>query len=264
MMGRITLRSILVSVLLVFCLQAQAEITSLSSAINKAGRQRMLSQRILKTYSMIGLDVNPLTAQEQRTKAIELFDTQLTELESYAPNKQVKAGLTMVRKLWGPYKQAVTGAVNRDNALKLFQQSGELLGACHQVVLLLQDLSTTNAGYLVNISGRQRMLSQRLSMLYMYRSWGFKNAEIRGQSLQLKNEFNSALSELTEASENTPELTSQLKKAATEWRLFQHGLDNVEKKPIPYIVNLAGDKLLNTMNDITALYADLEVVQAKN
>jgi len=261
---RIFSRLILLSVLLLFCIPAQAEITSLNSAINKAGRQRMLSQRILKTYSMIGLDVNPLTARDQMEKAINLFESQLVELEAYAPNEQVKKGLVRVRKLWGPYRQAVSGTVNRDEALELFRVSGELLGACHQVVLQLQDLSTTNAGYLVNISGRQRMLSQRLSMLYMYHTWGFKNAEIRSLSLQLKNEFNGALTELTAAGENTPELKKQLKKAATEWRLFKHGLDDAEEKPIPYIVNLAGDKLLNTMNDITALYTNLNVVQAQN
>ena len=32
-------------------------IKTYASAINKAGRQRMLSQRIVKAYAMIGLDI---------------------------------------------------------------------------------------------------------------------------------------------------------------------------------------------------------------
>ncbi len=78
-MSQKSLRFFLVGVLSIFCLQAQAEITSLSSAINKSGRQRMLSQRILKTYSMIGIDVNAMTAQQQLNDAVKLFDTQLAE-----------------------------------------------------------------------------------------------------------------------------------------------------------------------------------------
>jgi len=256
-MSQKSLRFFLVGVLSIFCLQAQAEITSLSSAINKSGRQRMLSQRILKTYSMIGINVNAMTAQQQLKDAVKLFDAQLVELIAYAPNKAVKKGLDKVTRLWGPYKAAVNQQVDRDKALDLLNTSGELLSACHKVVLMLTDLSTTNAGHLVNISGRQRMLSQRMSMLYMYQSWGFNNSLISSQMSQDKNEFKGALAELTEAKENTDTLQKQLRKAKSEWKLFKHGLDGIEKNPIPFIVNLAGDKLLKRMNDITGLYTNL-------
>ena len=75
----------LVSLLLffIFALPVQAEITSISSAINKAGRQRMLSQRMVKSYSMIGIDVQREAAQEQLTKAIDLFELQLHELNTH-------------------------------------------------------------------------------------------------------------------------------------------------------------------------------------
>ena len=256
-MGQSLLRLFIFGILSTFCLQAQAEITSLSSAINKSGRQRMLSQRILKTYSMIGIDVNAMTAQKQLGDAVKLFDQQLAELIAYAPNKSIKKGLDKVTRLWAPYKATVNQTVDKTKALELLDASGELLSACRKVVLLLTDLSPTNAGHLVNISGRQRMLSQRMSMLYMYKSWGFDNSLIRSQMSQDKNEFKGALAELTEANENTDTLQKQLRKAKSEWKLFKHGLDGIEKNPIPFIVNLAGDKLLKRMNDVTALYTNL-------
>ena len=40
---------------------AWAEITTLSSAINKAGRQRMLTQRIVKAYCLVGMSVQTST-----------------------------------------------------------------------------------------------------------------------------------------------------------------------------------------------------------
>lgn len=120
---------VIFTIFVVLSFPLQAEITSLASAINKAGRQRMLSQRILKTHSMIGLDVNTLSAREQMQQAIALFDTQLEELEAYTPNEEVKKGLVKVRTLWGPYKKAVTQTVNRDEALQLFQLSSDLLAA---------------------------------------------------------------------------------------------------------------------------------------
>ena len=256
-MKKSSIRFLLFSIFTMLCIPAQAEITSLSSAINKSGRQRMLSQRILKTYSMIGIDVNAMAAQQQLQGAITLFDTQLGELTAYASNKKIKKELAKVSRLWKPYKAAVTATVTRSNALDLLDASQELLSACHKVVLMFENLSTTNAGHLVNVAGRQRMLSQRMSMLYMLQTWGFDNSQIRSQMSQDRSEFKGALTELREAKENTKELKKKLRKGKSEWRLFKHGLDGNERKPIPYIVNLAGDKLLNTMNDITRLYSNL-------
>ena len=66
-------------------LPVAAEITSISSAINKAGRQRMLTQRMVKSYSMIGISVQYVAANEQLSKAIDLFELQLSELKAYPP-----------------------------------------------------------------------------------------------------------------------------------------------------------------------------------
>ncbi len=250
--------SIVVFVSFLLSFPAYAEITTLSSAINKAGRQRMLSQRMLKAHTMIGIDVDALKARDQLIAAVKLFDKQLEELKAYAPNGMIKTGLDGVERLWKDYQIAIIATPDREKAIKLLEQGNEVLNASHQVVLLLEDLAPTSTGYLINIAGRQRMLSQRLSMFYMYQTWGLNNSQIRSQFRQNKNEFKGALSELSEADVNTDLLKTKLRKGKTEWKLFKHGLDGAEKKPIPYIVNLTGDKLLKTMNEITGLYDALE------
>lgn len=251
------IRGLFFLLLSTFCLTLQAEILSLSSAINIAGRQRMLSQRILKAYSMIGISVDVLRVKKSMSQDIDLFDNQLAELISFAPNKEVKATLSKVGRLWKPYVSLVETDVSIDKALELLTMSEELLLASHKVVLQLEDLSPTQHAHLVNVAGRQRMLSQRMSMLYMLRTWGFDNAQIRNQLMQDKNEFDGALSELNQTSLNTVELKKWLKTGQSEWRLFKYGLDGVKQKPTPYIVHLAGNKLLKTMDKTTELYANL-------
>lgn len=71
---------------------------NLDSAINKAGRQRMLTQRITKAWMLIGQDVATEQAQKQLDSGVALFESQLEELEAYAPNAAVETALAKVRQ----------------------------------------------------------------------------------------------------------------------------------------------------------------------
>lgn len=236
---------------------ASAEIGSLSEAINKAGRQRMLTQRMVKSYCMIGIDVQREVAEEQLNKSIALFDLQLKELNAYSDIEAINRSLDKVEALWIPFKKILQTPVSRENAQELLETNDELLRAANKVVLKLQDITGSSFGRLVNVSGRQRMLTQRLAKFYMLRSWQFNNAEIRSEVQQAKNEFKGALSELMSASENSAEISKALQKAAIEWDLFNHGLERNQHDLVPLIVAVSSEKLLLTMNQITGMYEHL-------
>jgi hypothetical protein len=233
---------------------AYAEITTLSSAINKAGRQRMLTQRMVKAYSMVGIGVQADTAQQQLHSAIKLFDTQLAELRAFAPSEKIRASLDKVDALWQPFKVTLQKPNSRTNVELLLLTNDDLLRAAHRVVLQLEDESGTSFGRLVNISGRQRMLSQRMAKFYMLRAWGFTSAEILSEAERAKNEFKGALAELISAPENTPALSKKLLEAQKQWNLLEHGLERNSTKLIPLIVAMTSEKVLVKMNEITGMY----------
>jgi len=52
---------------------SEVEITMLD-AINIAGRQRMLTQRMMKLYCLVGMNVNAARNQEEILSATDLFD----------------------------------------------------------------------------------------------------------------------------------------------------------------------------------------------
>ena len=64
----------LLSVHLAWIPQAQAQINNVVEAINKSGRQRMLSQRLAKSYFQIGLGIHV----EQSKKILDVSLATLT------------------------------------------------------------------------------------------------------------------------------------------------------------------------------------------
>ena len=58
------------------------------------------------------------------------------------------------------------------NGRKVLEISDQVLALAHQGTQMLEKQSTTSAGRLVNISGRQRMLSQRMAKFYQAQAWG--------------------------------------------------------------------------------------------
>jgi len=249
--------------LLLTSMAAHGEITSLATAINKAGRQRMLTQSMVKDYCLIGEEVNKEQAIGRLQQAIALFDLQLAELKAFAPTEESHDALIRVENLWQPFKAIVLAPTHREKIPALMSADDELLAATHKAVLLLQDISGSSQDRLVNIAGRQRMLAQRLAKLYMLRAWGFDNAQVRSDMEQARIEFKGALTELENAQQNSLDVTNALAEARRQWNLFEHGLNRNSKELIPLIVSMSSDKLLVTMNEITGMY-ELIAIRALN
>ena len=230
---------------------------TMAEAINKAGRQRMLTQRIVKSYCQMGQDVRYRVASKHLKGSIKLFEEQLAQLKTFTNDSETKHGLELVEQLWEPVKLNAAAGIDRDRAERLRSDAEKLLIAAHKVVLLLEHQSDSNQGHLVNIAGRQRMLSQRLGNLYMLLSWKFDNPQYRADYNKAKGEFDEALHELTGANENTAEIQENLKKVSQNWEMFKLSDRMADSEYVPGLVARMLDKILVQMNEITGQYAAL-------
>jgi hypothetical protein len=230
-----------------------AETLTMMSAINKAGRQRMLTQRMVKAYCQIGLGVNTDDATEQLAQSAPLFDSQLAELKRSATSDRVLSALADVEAQWRPFREIVIKPYSRAGAQRLKDTNESLLQSAHRVVVLLEEQSGLNIGRLVNISGRQRMLSQRIAKFYMLRELGFGDPEITSGLEQAMVDFKKAHIELRDARENTQEIAALINKAGIEWELYEHSI-RAGAPQLAFFVATNSNKLLKIMDTITGQY----------
>lgn len=241
--------------------EAQAEIIkTYSSAINKAGRQRMLTQRIVKAYSMVGLDVQADRANEQLLTSIELFEQQLSEIKRFSKKKKNKVALKSLAKvesLWEPFKTIALSEVSKKGVQELVKRDENLLKAAHQVVLDLQKSANSKVGRIVNISGRQRMLSQRIAKFYMLLAWRV-NSDVSLKLMHIASEeFSTALKELLVSNINTKVINEHLNDVKVQWYIFERSFQMRKGKYIPLLIAMSSEKMLDKMNKVTGLYDQL-------
>lgn len=230
---------------------------SIVRAIELAGHQRMLSQRITKSYLQVGLGAHADEARWKLLEAMETFEQQLAELQRSAPSANVSAALDRVAALWVPFQRSASGEPDKDTARRLGIMDEELLAACEEVTALLQDFSGKSVGRLVNMAGRQRMLSQRLAKFYLFQAAGLGRPSMDAEMDRVRNEFKGALMTLRAARQNPPIVVHNLEEAAQQFAWLESSLEMDTQHKYPLIVIDASEKILELMEEVTNAYADM-------
>jgi hypothetical protein len=247
---------------------------SVGASVNLSGKQRMLTQRMAKAYMYIGMGINAETATKERANSIILFEENLKLLMTFTPTEKLQVALKKEETLWKEYKKLITSDVTKENAKQILETNTTVLNACDDVVKAyveyaaslkkdVEGISSEIIAENINTSGRQRMLSQRLTFYYAAYVWGIAES---ATSLRLKNlaEFlQQNFSKLITSEVNTSEIDDAMAGVVGDWREIEEKCvkDNCftfENKSVEVGKMYAfSTTVLGKMDKITAMYAKL-------
>ena len=241
---------------------AMSQVIDINDAINKAGRQRMLSQRAAKSYMAMGQKIQGDHADKILTASMALFDRQLTELKAFAPTPDIKNTYALLEASWSDYKVALVGsAPAKGGAEPVMSLAGKVLQLANQGTVQLEAFSGKSTSKLVNIAERQRMLSQRMAAFYLSASWGVQAAASATELTKAKDEFIKAHDLLKNAPESTPTIKTALQLAETQFTFFELALQNLKPSvgDVTAQTNVftTSERILQVMDGVTGMYSKL-------
>ncbi|MBT0962514.1 type IV pili methyl-accepting chemotaxis transducer N-terminal domain-containing protein [Denitromonas iodatirespirans] len=235
---------------------AEAALT-LPQAINKAGRQRMLSQRCAKAWLMQALGVAPEMAGPLLQSSMSLFETQMSELSRLQPTTEVQTALVQLAADWQSYRTVLLSPPSPEVAAQLYARNEAVLGAAHAATLAYERSSGSPVGHLINVAGRQRMLSQRMAKFVFFARYGVESKAAVAALAKAREEFIAAFSLLKAAPQNSARITSELALADQQWFFFENALSQDNSPKALKAVATTSERILEQLNLVVGLYETL-------
>jgi len=225
------------------------DIHNLSVAVDISGKQRML-----KDYAMIGIGNNFGNPKEDLSAIMLDFENHLNALIKFNKEEKTESSLEKVKKLWIPIKKALKTLPSKEKAGKIQQDLEALLKQSNEAVGLFAKQTNEISGEIINISGRQRMLSQRMASLYMLKAWRVDNLQFKEKMIKAMDLYRNSLEKLKMSDMTTAEIMILLKKLEKAFNFFAV-MNKSNDKFIPALICKKSNEMLKNMNMATGLYA---------
>lgn len=225
--------------------------------INHAGRQRMLSQRMAKSWLMLERGLLVSQSRFILKQSIDLFDSELRNIQNQADTTPDSGACAEVDKLWPRYRQLLELAPSRKAANELFRINEDVLEATEELTLGFEKTEGTRQGRLINLAGRERMLSQRMAKFFIFRHMGIRVAKCRSGLEETQEEFSGALAKLASATKRESRIAAELESVGDLWIGLQSSMSIPNTSEAARRVFRASENILKRLDTAVSLCVDL-------
>jgi len=227
--------------------------------IDIAGKQRMLSQRIAKDYLYIYKNIAINKTKKELKKSLDCFFKTNRILDNSIKNKEIQNLLDFVELSSNELNQTIHKPFTLDNAQLVLDLSESILEGSQYIVNSLKGSQKTKVVNIVEVSGKQRMLAQRIAKYYIAYQVGIKDENTIKNMKKTIADFSQNLTKLLNHKKNSKLINEKLNDVNRLWMIVHNFYENIEKGGLPLIVFYSTDKITKKMNKITQLYSKSKI-----
>lgn len=224
-----------------------------AEAINRAGQLRMLSQRLVKLYALTCAGVRPNETKGLFTDSIGLVDGNLAILARSLSKPTFGDLLDAVLAPWKPLRTALEAPALASRLPEVDRLAERMLLRAEQLTANLEIVGLAAALHVINVAGRQRMLSQRLAKAALMSTLlsGKATANAAGAMAAAKAELVEGFAYLSDLPLSNSEIGGELAQAAQAWDRFQAALMQLGTKTGQEGIAVLSEALLAHLDRLT-------------
>ncbi|MDH5785573.1 MAG: type IV pili methyl-accepting chemotaxis transducer N-terminal domain-containing protein [Chromatiales bacterium] len=222
---------------------------------------RMLSQRILISYSQLEQGVEYIDAGKHLQESITEYDQTLSQLGANDNSEDAQQALAELREAWGKFRRISMTPPTPQNSQTLFGLGEQLQSMAYELFEIYEDDAGEEHGVAMDEIGQIKFLAHRISMLYTYKVRGF-NTDDSLLAITFKD-LEKSVTALRKHKKNSDHVNKQLDETRQSLALLQRSI-SISNTDLSFTVGMTTGRIIDTAEKLTEFYMEKQEAPAQN
>lgn len=230
--------------------QSVSDLSRAGEAVNRSGRLRMLSQRVVRCYAQALVGLNVEQAHQFMADCVARVESNLGILRKAISTLGYGELVQRVAASWQEVRSICAEPPDAQRLLLLDTRADAMLKDAESLTEFLESSGLVASLHVLNVAGRQRMLSQRIAKLCLTLALEPSGGRLT-QLRELTATFQTAMDYLCSVPLSSESIRENLRTALTEWQRLAAALEHIGQADVLGKVCDASERLLDVSERLT-------------